>query len=155
VAVIIISSMIALVDIKAIRNIYKFDRIEFVFAMTAMFGVLFLGILEGIFLGVGITLLILLYRISRPNILVLGRIPGTTEYTGLNRSPDNISDSGVLVLRLDSPLMLPNVSMVKEEVRRQVKDNKPKLVVFSMRSSPCIYLPATDMLGMLHDELRE
>jgi SulP family sulfate permease len=155
IGVVIVSSMVALLDIKALRSVYAFDRLEFAFAITAMLGVLFFGLLQGIFIGVGLTLIALLYRFSKPNITQLGRIPGTTEYTDLERSPQNETTPGILILRIDGPLIFPNVARVREEIKRLVRGGgKVELVVLSMRSAPYMDLPATEMLGTLYEELR-
>ena len=155
IGVVIVSSMVALLDIKALRSVYAFDRLEFAFAITAMLGVLFFGLLQGIFIGVGLTLIALLYRFSKPKITQLGRIPGTTEYSDLERSPQNETTPGILVLRIDGPLIFPSVARVREEIKRLVRGGgKVELVVLSMRSAPYMDLPATEMLGNLYDELR-
>ena len=155
IGVVIVSSMVALLDIKALRSVYAFDRLEFAFAITAMLGVLFFGLLQGIFIGVGLTLIALLYRFSKPKITQLGRIPGTTEYTDMERSPQNETTPGILILRIDGPLIFPSVARVREEIKRLVKEGgKVELVVLSMRSAPYMDLPATEMLGNLYDELR-
>jgi high affinity sulfate transporter 1 len=154
IGVIIIAAMVTLVDIKSLKSIYAFDKLEFAFAAAAILGVLFFGLLEGIFLGVALTLLALLYRISKPGITPLGRIPGTTEYTGLDRSPQNETIPGVLVLRVDGPLIFPNIARVRQEVRRLAKQaGKVELVVLSLRSAPYMDLSATEMLANLYDEL--
>lgn len=155
IGVVIIASMVTLIDIKALRAVLAFDRLEFVFAVAAMLGVLFIGLLQGIFIGVALTLIALLYRFSKPGIKQLGRIPGSTEYTDLDRKPDNEIFPGILVLRIDGPLLFPNLARVRQEILSQVKKSgKVVLVVLSMRSAPYMDLQATDMLSNLLDELR-
>jgi MFS superfamily sulfate permease-like transporter len=154
IGVIIVASMVKLLDYKALKSVYLFDRVEFVFAIVATIGVLLFGLLQGIFLGVALTLLVLLYRFSKPTITPLGRVPGTIEYTGLDRSPGNETMPGVMVLRVDGPIIFPNAARVRQEVKRMVKTaEKVELVVLTLRSSPNIDLQATEMLGNLHDEL--
>jgi len=155
IGVVIIASMVSLIDIKALRAVLAFDKLEFIFAVAAMLGVLFIGILQGIFIGVALTLIALLYRFSKPGIKQLGRIPGSTEYTDLDRRPDNETIPGILVLRIDGPLIFPNVVRVRQDILGYVrKSGKAELVVLSMRSAPYMDLQATDMLSTLHDELR-
>lgn len=155
IGVVIIASMVSLIDIKALRAVLAFDRLEFIFAVAAMLGVLFIGLLQGIFIGVALTMIALLYRFSKPGIKQLGRIPGSTEYTDLDRRPDNETIPGILVLRIDGPLIFPNVARVRQDILGYVrKSEKVELVVLSMRSAPYMDLQATDMLSTLHDELR-
>jgi len=154
IGVVIIASMVSLVDIQALRAVLAFDRLEFIFAVAAMLSVLFIGLLQGIFIGVALTLIALLYRFSEPDIKQLGRIPGSTEYSDLDRSPDNETIPGILVLRIDGPLVFPNVVRVRQDILNFVrKSGKAELVVLSMRSAPYADLQAMDMLSTLHDEL--
>jgi len=155
IGVVIVSSMVALLDIKALKSVYTFDKLEFAFAIAAMLGVLFFGLLQGVFIGVALTLLALLYRISKPSITQLGRIPGTTEYSDLDRSPQNEITPGILVLRIEGPLIFPNVARVRQEIKKLVmKGGKVELVILSMRSAPYIDLSATEMLANLYEELK-
>jgi sulfate permease, SulP family len=50
IGVVIIASMVSLIDIKALRAVLVFDKFEFIFAVAAMPGVLFIGLLQGIFI---------------------------------------------------------------------------------------------------------
>lgn len=155
IGVIIIASMVALLDFKALLAIYTFDRVEFAFAIVALIGVLLFGLLQGIFLGVALTLLVLLYRFSKPAITQLGRIPGTTEYTALDRSPGNEVIPNVVVLRVDGPIIFPNAARVRQEVKRIARQTvNVRLVILTLRSSPNIDLQGTQMLASLYDELK-
>jgi high affinity sulfate transporter 1 len=155
IGVIIIAAMFTLIDVRSMRSIYSFDRKEFVFAVAAIMGVLLFGLLEGIFIGVALTMLDLLYRISQPGIRLLGRVPGTDEFTDLDRNPENETIAGVVIFRVDGPLMFPNVARVRQEVLRHVKDRgNVKLVVISLRSSPYLDLSATEMIADLFAELK-
>jgi SulP family sulfate permease len=156
IGVIIITAMLTLIDIRSMKSVYAFDKKEFAFALAAILGVLFFGLLEGIFIGVALTMLDLLYRISQPGIRQLGRIPGTFEFTDLDRNPENETITGVVVFRVDGPLMFPNVARVRQEVLGQVGEKHDvKLVVLSLRSSPYLDLSATEMIANLYTELRD
>jgi sulfate permease, SulP family len=155
IGVVIIASMVAMIDYKALKVVLAFDRLEFLFAVVAMLGVLFIGLLQGIFIGVALTLIALLYRLSKPGTKQLGRLPGSTEYSDIDRRPDNETFPGILVLRVDGPLIFPNVARVRQDVLGHVKRaGKVELLVLSMRSAPYMDLAATDMLSVLYDELR-
>lgn len=156
IGVIIIAAMLTLVDIKTFQRVYAFDKREFGFAVAAILGVLIFGLLEGIFIGVALTMIDLLYRISQPGIRQLGRIPGTYEFTDLDRSPGNETITGVMVFRVDGPLMFPNVSKVRQEVLNQVRRmSNVKLVVLSLSSSPYLDLSATETIETLFTELKD
>ena len=72
-----------------------------------MLGVLFIGVLEGMIIGLVSSLVFLVYRSSRPYVASVGRVPGSPgAYSDLKRHPENIPVPGVLILRLHSALLL-------------------------------------------------
>jgi high affinity sulfate transporter 1 len=156
IGVIIIASMVVLLDFKSLAILYAFDKVEFAFAIVALVGVLVFGLLEGIFVGVALTLMVLLFRLSKPTVTILGRIPGTTEFTALDSSPGNEVIADVMVLRVDGPIFFPNATRVKQEVKKMAQKKAGlKLVVLTLRSSPNIDLQGMQTLVNLHDELKE
>ncbi len=70
------SAAVSLIDIQSLRDSWRISRIEFVFALISIFGVVVLGVLNGVVIAVGATLLYLLMKGMRPRDAMLGRIPG-------------------------------------------------------------------------------
>ena len=87
-AAVVIAAVIELVDVPALRRLYGIyagrhqsrfavaQRPDFLAAVVALVGVLVFDTLPGLFIGIGVSLLLLLYRASRPHVAVLGRAPG-------------------------------------------------------------------------------
>jgi SulP family sulfate permease len=87
-AAVVIAAVIELVDIGALTALYRIAtrqlrgiygiaaRPDFIAAMAALAGVLVFDTLPGLFIGVVVSLLLLLYRASRPHVAVLGQVPG-------------------------------------------------------------------------------
>ena len=111
-AAIVIAALIALIDLAALRDFYGVyssrlgraygfaARADFIAAIAAMLGVMILGTLAGLFVGVLISLLLLLYRASRAPIAELGRVPGISgHFSDLDRHPENRRVEGITVLR--------------------------------------------------------
>ena len=73
---IVIASVIGLMDVAELKRFYASNRVDFVLAMVAMFGVLTTDVLTGLLIAVFLSLLIILYRASRPYMAVLGKVPG-------------------------------------------------------------------------------
>ena len=109
-AAIVIAALIELVDVRALVALYRFHvrgagralavaaRPDFVAALAAMLGVLIFDTLPGLFIGIGVSLLLLLYRASRPRVAVLGRVrgratSGATSSAILRTSPPPASSS--------------------------------------------------------------
>ena len=86
-AAVVIAAVIELVDIDALRRLYRirssalgslygpFARPDFIAALAAMLGVLLFDTLPGLIIGIAVSMTLLLYRASKPNIAVLGRTP--------------------------------------------------------------------------------
>jgi len=101
-AAIVIAAVIDLVDVAALLRLYRFHtsgaarvyavaaRPDFVAALAALVGVLVFDTLPGLFIGIGVSMVLLLYRASRPHIAVLGSDPQRPEqWNDLARHPDN------------------------------------------------------------------
>lgn len=152
----ILVAVTRLVDLKSLKRIAGISRDEFLIALATCLGVLFFGILSGVFLGVILSILNILYRVSSPHIAILGRVPGTHHYADQLRHPENESIPGVLIIRVDAPLIFANAQGVKDRIRERIGDD-PTLthVIIDLSSSPIIDVSAADMIVELSRELAE
>jgi MFS superfamily sulfate permease-like transporter len=155
-AVIIVAAL-SLIDLKEIRSIYHFDRMEFIFAAIALFGVLLFGLLEGILIGLVVTFLALLYRVANPYIAILGRIPGTDDFSDIRRRPENETIPGILVIRVNAPLFFPNVEGLKDKIDQMARNREEpvRLVILALGASYYLDMSAVKTLRSLHEELAE
>ncbi|WP_328522555.1 hypothetical protein [Kribbella sp. NBC_00359] len=79
-----------------------------------MLGVLIFDALPGLFVGIGISMLLLLTARPAPNVAVLGRTPGAaTVWVDRARHPGSIAEPGVLVVRVESGLYFANADHVR------------------------------------------
>jgi SulP family sulfate permease len=89
--------------------LWKSDKTDFWMLITTFLGTLIFGIKEGIGLGVVLSLVLLIFRTTRPHIAILGKVPGsrfyrnTSRFSGLEIRPD------ILVIRFDAQLYFANV----------------------------------------------
>ncbi|WP_031303178.1 STAS domain-containing protein, partial [Pseudomonas sp. EGD-AK9] len=77
--------------------------------------VLLLGVETGIVLGVGLSLLLFLWRTSRPHIAVVGQVPGSEHFRNVERF-QVIESPSVLSLRVDESLYFPNARYLEDRV---------------------------------------
>lgn len=108
-AIIIVASL-GLLDVYSFRFLRKVRRAEFVLAMVTLFGVLTVGILQGIFVAVTLSLINVILRISRPHDAVLDEVEtgGGVVYRGVGESATEQAEPGLLVYRFDAPLIFAN-----------------------------------------------
>ena len=124
------SDIIELVDTESLRRLYatyseRLGRIygfaarpDFIAVVAAMLGVLIFDTLPGLFIGIAMSLFLMVYRSSKPNIARLGIEPGTSVYVDTDRHPEAIPTPGIEVLRVESGLFFGNAHFVRTHVRK-------------------------------------
>ena len=153
-AAIVLVAVAGLVDVREIVRLRSVSRIEFRVAMIALVGVLLLGILKGVLVAVVCSILLLLHRVAVPHVAVLGRIPSTTRFSDLARNPDNERTPGLLLFRVEAPLLYFNVDHILREVLKRVDAQSPiRLAVCDLSTSPYVDIAGARMLTKLSTEL--
>jgi high affinity sulfate transporter 1 len=110
---ILAAAALSLIDIKGLREIWRISRMEFVFALISMWGAISLGVLNGIVIAVGATLLYILLKEMRPHDALLGRIPGRPGFFKLHRVPQALPIPGIAICLVQGSLFFFNVEHVK------------------------------------------
>ena len=164
-AAVVISALIDLVDIPTLIRLYKLHtsglgriygfaaRPDFISALAALFGVLIFDTLPGLFIGIGVSIALLLYRASRPNIAVLGKVPGSdTDWSDVRRNADNKPVPGVAVLRVESGLFFANADAIRKDVLAHAVHGT-KAVVLDGETVPFIDVTAAQMLVAVAEDL--
>ena len=163
-AAVVIAALIELVDIPSLRRLYRLhtaglDRIygvaaraDFIAAIAALMGVLVFDTLPGLFIGIAVSFILLLYRASRPHVAELGRVPGGRQFGDVARSADNEPVPGVSVLRVESGLFFANADAVREQVLAHAGEGI-HAVVIDAETVPFIDVTAATMLTALADDL--
>ena len=155
-AAVVIVAVKGLFKSKALRHLYQVNRSEFWVALAVLFGVLLFGMLEGVLIGVIVSLLLLVYRAALPHTAILGRIPGTDQFSDLERHPANEEVPDVLVYRPDATLFYANAPVIREQLTQLVTalEPRPKVVVLDLADTPHTDLSAVEMLRDLRVELQ-
>jgi MFS superfamily sulfate permease-like transporter len=107
-----------------------------------------------LFIGIAISLLLLIYRASHPHIAVLGKVPGTTgQYGDLERHPENQQLPDVVILRVESSLFFANAEAVRQSIRAHAAGEGTRVVVLDAETVPTIDITAVHMLAELTESL--
>lgn len=117
-AAIIISAVPGLVEFGEAQFLWRVRKREFVLMMITFCATLALGILEGIGIGVLISLGIVIHRSSYPNIVMLGRLPNTDHYRDLERHPEGLTQTHTIIVRIDASLYFANIPYMKEKLEQ-------------------------------------
>ncbi|MDT2004412.1 SulP family inorganic anion transporter [Rhodococcus opacus] len=161
-AAVVIAAVIELVDISALRRLYGVwterlgsiyglaARADFAAALAAMAGVLLFDTLPGLVIGIGVSMLLLLYRASRPHVATLAR-EGTL-WVDAERHPDLPTTPHVLVVRVEAGLFFANSDYVKDRIEELCTEGT-RVVVLDAETSPFVDVSAAQMLLQLRDLL--
>lgn len=164
-AAVVIAAVIELVDFAALRRLYgvwtqplgaiyrRAARVDFIAAVGTMLGVLVFDTLPGLFIGIAVSLLTLLYRASRPHVPVLAREerPGGM-WLDAGRHPELRLDPLLLVVRIESGLFFANADHVRDRIRSLVTD-ETRVVVIDAETVPFVDVSGASMLAALHSDL--
>lgn len=166
-AAVVIAAVVELIDIRTLRSLYATysgrlggfanvtARPDFIAAVAALLGVLVFDTLPGLFIGIAVSLLLLLYRASRPYVAVLGRIPGEPgRFADVARHPEHEPTPGVVVLRVESGLFFANADAVRAQLKRHAARDGVHAIVLDAETVASIDVTAVKMLDEAAEELR-
>lgn len=155
-AVLIEVVVFALWKVRQMRRLWRLARTEFWLAMAALLGVLTFGILQGMLIGVVLSLLWLVWRTSHPAIPVLGRMPDGKVYQSVDSSPGSETHPQLLIIRFDGPLFFATAGRLRARIRELIVDVDPEVtaIVLDMESTNIIDLEGSDALRKVVQELR-
>ena len=152
-AAVVLVAVKGLIDLRELQHLWRASRLDFAAAAVALWGVLLMGVLDGVLIAVLASVLMLLGRSSRPHVAFLGRIPGTNRFSDLARHPDNEPLQGVLAFRVQASLLYYNVDHVLDVVRRRAGEQAGlKRMVCDLSNVPYVDIAGARMLRRLHEE---
>jgi high affinity sulfate transporter 1 len=137
-AAIVIAAMLHLTKPRYLRDLFARHPWSFANAVIVIAGELTLGVLQGIALGVVLSLLILIYVTSHPRGAALGRLPETEAYRDVRLHPEAMSFPGLLIWRIDGNLFFASIGHVTETLKATLAahpDVKRVLLDFSAVST--------------------
>ena len=126
-------------------------------AIVCFLGVALLGVIQGIFIAVGLALLGFIWRAWRPYDAVLGRVEGLKGYHDITRYPEAKRIPGLVLFRWDAPLFFANAEIFREHVLQAIADapTPTKWVVVAAEPVTDIDITAAESLSALDDDLEK
>jgi SulP family sulfate permease len=115
----IIVAVLSLVDLGAIRRIWNYSKTDFAAMAVTIATVLLVGVEAGITAGMSLSLLLFLWRTSRPHMAIVGQMPGTQHYRNVSRH-DVICEPSVLTIRVDESLYFANARFLEDSIYAHV-----------------------------------
>ena len=122
-ALIIEAVVMGMINIPELRRLFRVQRFDFWVAIAAIVGTLAFGVLAGVVIGIGLSLVWLIAVATHPHIPVLARMPHTQVYRDVNEHPDDERVPGLVVIRMDGGLFFATSDALEDRVREIIHAN--------------------------------
>jgi len=155
-AAIVIVYSVSLIKPAEFIEILQVRRTEFVWALIAFAGVMFVGTLKGIIVAIIASIVALAYQVANPRLHVLGRKPGTNVFRPRSKEhPEDETFPGLLILRPEGRVFFANAEQLAHKMRLQVQEVRPKIVVLDLSAVFDLEYTALKMLAEGEKKNRE
>ncbi len=151
---IVVVAVSGFVDYPELARLARIRHSAIVLALLALAGVLLLGVLPGLLIAAGLSLILVIQRLSRPTVAAMARDPESGRWGNIDRNPDWEAVPGVLVVDSEGPLFYANSVVVKDRIVALARREDARVVVLALVESGDLDVGTADMLSDLHDELR-
>ncbi len=154
-AAVVIAAGLSLVDVDSMARLWRVGSSEFWLALASFLGVAFVGVIEGVFFAVALSLLAFVRRAWWPHDAVMGRADGVKGYHDLTYYPEARQVPGLVLYRFDAPLFFANADVFRDRVRERIADAEGPVrwVVIAAEPITDIDTTAAATLDSLHEEL--
>ncbi|QCX00950.1 SulP family inorganic anion transporter [Aggregatimonas sangjinii] len=143
-ASIIMVSVFGLINIIYPRGLWQQSRGELVVLMATLAATLFIGLPQGILIGVLFSLLLMVYKTSNPHFAVLGNIRNSDYYKNVKRFGDEVVlRDDLLIIRFDAQLYFGNSDYFKNELLRQINLKGKSLKAVILNAEAITYIDST------------
>ncbi len=153
-AAVVIAASLSLADIAGLRRLRRQRGSDFVLALVAFLSVAVLGVLPGIAVAVGMSILNVFRRVWWPHQAILGRSVGVRGYhdTAYKETTEHLP--GLAIYRFDAPLLFANARTFRNQVRRLAAiEPRPAWIIVAAEPITDLDTTAADMLEDLDDDL--
>ena len=154
---VLVKAALALIDVPALRTIYKIDNREFALSVLATLGVVAVGAIQAILVAVVLAVLRFIRVVSRPKIEILGEVKGLPGLHSIERHPEAATIPGLILLRFNAPLVFFNAPYFKRGVMAAADAAGPSLKWLVLDMLPITLVDSTGLYTAeeVADVLRE
>jgi len=115
---VIIVAVSSIIDVKGASELWKKDRKDFYMFLATFLVTLTMGIVSGILSGMTLSLMLVIYKASRPHMAQLGRVPGTNTFRNTKRFNDLEIHEHLLLVRIDGPIYFANIDYINDKINQ-------------------------------------
>lgn len=122
---VIVVAVLGLFEYRQAVYLWRTHRSDFLMMLTTFVVTLGVGVMEGVACGVLLSIILILYQSTKPSVVELGRIDGTTRYRNLDRYEEALGRDDIVIVRFDEQLYFANAAFFKDSIRKCVRDHGP------------------------------
>ena len=158
---IIIVGVMGLLQYEDFIELWCVAKLDWLIWMFTFCFTLFLGVEIGILVGVGVSLVLVIYKTAFPRITSLGKLPQTNIYRNIQMYPEAEEPQGMILVRIDAPIFFANIEGIKDYLidklarakkRHEEMNDQVSYVIIDMSPSPDIDVAGLHMLEeLIHD----
>jgi high affinity sulfate transporter 1 len=153
-AAVVITASLSLADVPGTVRLWRQRKVECMLSVAAFLGVALLGVLPGIAIAVGLSILNVFRRAWWPYQAVLGRVEGLEGYHDTRSYPAASRLPGLVIYRFDAPLFFANAKTFRDEVMRMAQaDPPPSWILIAAEPMTDVDTTASDVLEELDETL--
>lgn len=155
-AAIIMVAVFGLIDLEYPKVLWKNRKDEFALLLFTFVITLTVGIKEGILYGVLLSLLLLVYRSSKPHFAILARVKNSPYYRNIKRFPEEVEiDPEIVLFRFDGQLYFGNKDYFKSSLLQAIEERGTSVKKIILNVEPINYIDssAAFMLRQLLEDL--
>ena len=156
-AAVVIAAGLSLVDVESMVRLWRVGSSEFWLALASLLGVALVGVIQGVFFAVALSLIAFIRRAWWPHDAVLGRADGVKGYHDLAYYPDARQVPGLVLYRFDAPLFFANAEVFRDRIRDRVAnaDAPIRWVIVAAEPITDVDTTAAGVLDRLREELAD
>jgi SulP family sulfate permease len=151
----IIVAVLSLVDFSILKRSWLYSKADFIAVTATILFTLGMGVETGVSVGVVLSIVMHLYRSSRPHIAEVGLVPGTQHFRNINRHKV-LTDPSLVTIRIDESLYFANARFLEDYIYdRLASDPAIRNVVFMCSAVNEIDLSALEGLEAFSSRLQD
>ena len=150
----IIVAVLSLVDFSILKKTWQYSKSDFVAVAITIAMTLLVGVELGVMTGVAISVLIHLFKTSRPHMAIVGQVPGTEHYRNIMRH-EVVVDASVLTIRVDESLYFANTRSLETRIYDAVAEQpEVRHVILMCSAVNSIDMSALESLEAINERLK-
>ncbi len=151
----IIVAVLTLVDLRVLPRAWRYSRADFSAIAATMLLTLIVGVEVGVATGVALSLVLFIYKTSRPHIAEVGLVPGGQHFRNILRHKV-ATDPTILTLRIDQSLYFANARMMEDRIyARVIGDPDLRHVILMFSAVNEVDLSALETLETINARLKD